>query len=286
MEAKPATTYREQLDKIVERGCLVEDEDEALFVLKSVNYYRLTAYFLPFRKDDGFYLEGTTFSRIYRIYEFDRELRQILFSVLEEIEISLRARLAYYHAHKYSPLGYLDGKNYSKAHNHKKFLEIFDREVSHNSNVLFVKHHQEKYDGKLPIWAAIELFSFGMVSYFYADLPLCDQKDISKDFGANPKSLKSWLRCATDLRNICAHYGRLYFRIFTAIPANLAAVTERDRRSLWAAFLAVRNLYPNKKKWNEVVLPSVNELFGKYAQNIQLGHVGFPVDWKKYAQKS
>jgi abortive infection bacteriophage resistance protein len=85
----------------------------------------------------------------------------------------------------------------------------------------------ENYGGQFPVWVITELFTFGMLSYFYGDLPTPDQKQIAKDvFGAIPKNLVSWLRCCTDLRNICAHYGRLYFRIFTAIPANLPGLNK------------------------------------------------------------
>lgn len=219
-----------------------------------------------------------------QIYEFDRLLRRSLFSALEEIEISMRARLAYFHAHKYGPTGYLIESNFSPLHKHQKFLEMFNREVEHSSNVPFVKHHQDCYDGVFPIWVAVELFSFGMLSYFYADLVLADQKHFASEcYKTFPKNLKSWLRCATDLRNICAHYGRLYYRIFSAIPANIVEVEEKDERSLWAAFLAVRNLYPCPKKWNEEFLPSIKDLFEKYSSAIQLEHISFPEDWAEKA---
>lgn len=93
---KKATTYREQVEKIKQRGCCIEDVDVAVRCLESINYYRLSAYFLPFRNADGSYNAGTSFSRIVQIYEFDRLLRRSLFSALEEIEISMRARLAYF----------------------------------------------------------------------------------------------------------------------------------------------------------------------------------------------
>lgn len=284
MEIKKATTYREQAEKIEQRGCCIESVDAAVRCLESINYYRLSAYFLPFRKQDGSYNAGTSFSRIVQIYEFDRLLRRSLFSALEEIEISMRARLAYFHAHKYGPTGYLIESNFSPSHKHQRFLETFNREVEHSSNVLFVKHHQDCYDGVFPIWVAVELFSFGMLSYFYADLVLADQKLFACQYYKTiPKNLKSWLRCATDLRNICAHYGRLYYRIFSAIPANIEEVEEKDERSLWAVFLAVRNLYPNPKKWNEEFLPSIKELFEKYSSAIQLEHISFPNDWAEKA---
>jgi abortive infection bacteriophage resistance protein len=75
-----------------------------------------------------------------------------------------------------------------------------------------------------------------MLSYFYGDLPALDQKQIAKDlFGTIPKNLVSWLRCCTDLRNICAHYGRLYFRIFTATPAHIPGLEKSAERRLFGA---------------------------------------------------
>jgi abortive infection bacteriophage resistance protein len=285
MEIKRATTYREQLSKIRERGCLIEDESTCLKILEVVNYYRLTAYFLPFRNSDSNYLPGTSLEKVYGIYEFDRLLRQILFSALEEIEIALRSRLAYFFVHKHSPTAYLDGSNFSKYHNHEKFIETLQREIDHNSNMLFVKHHKEKYGGIFPLWVATELFSFGMLSYFYADMINADQKEFSREYyNTIPKNLKSWLRCATDLRNICAHYGRLYYRIFSAVPANITEINQVQERSLWAAFLAIRNLYPNHKKWNEQILPEIEKLFDKFKDCIQLNHISFPTNWRDLAQ--
>ena len=114
----------------------------------------------------------------------------------------------------------------------------------------------------------------------FADLIIADQKEFaSKYYGTIPKNIKSWLRCATDLRNICAHSGRLYFRIFSAIPANIQEVESKDARSLWASFLAVRNLYPDVDKWNNEILPLIQGLFKKYENSIQLCHISFLEDW-------
>ena len=100
---KAPTTYKEQLDKLVSRGCSVEDEAFCLKRLSEINYYRLSAYFLPFRNDEGSYIPGTSFSQIIRLYEFDSALRGLLFSVIEEIEVFLKTRFSYFHAHNYGP---------------------------------------------------------------------------------------------------------------------------------------------------------------------------------------
>jgi len=73
---KPPTTYEEQIDILKHRGLIVPDENFAAEVLRNVNYYRFSAYLLPFRTDSGeSYVVGTSFDRVYRVYEFDRRLR-------------------------------------------------------------------------------------------------------------------------------------------------------------------------------------------------------------------
>lgn len=222
MELKPPTTFDDQLLKLKARGCFVSDEAFCKRILSRVNYYRLTAYFIPFRREDGFYREGTSFHKVYRIYEFDRKMREILFSAIEEIELYLRTQLAYYHAHKYGADGYMLGTNYNAKHKHELFIDKVSNETSHNCATPFVEHHLKKYAGRFPIWVLVELFSFGMLSHFYADLVMSDQKQLARSlYQTTPYNLRSWLRCCTDLRNICAHYGRLYYQVFPAIPATV-----------------------------------------------------------------
>lgn len=284
-DVKAATTYEQQLDILCRRGVVIEDEEKCVEILKNLNYYRLMAYFLPYKQSDDTYAPGTSFLHVYRLYEFDRKLRRILFSALEEVEISLRSRFAYYHAHKYGPIGYLDANNFNAYHKHDKFKEQLDREIESNNKVLFVKHHLEHYNGVFPIWVISELFTFGMLSRFYADMPLEDQKYLAKsEYCTTPGNIRSWLRCCSDLRNICAHYGRLYYRIFTAIPAGIVGKQDQLRR-LWGAVLALRGLFLDSAKWNTEVLPAISALVEEYSQDIDLYRMAFPRDWEARLKK-
>ena len=223
MYPKPPLKYEEQLEKLKKRGCIINDDKKCISILESVNYYRLSAYFLPFKLDNENYEEGLSFKRVFSIYEFDRKLHGILFNALEETEIFLRSKIAYFHAHKYGALGYMDKANFSvKAELHENFIENFKREIDKNKNILFVKHHIYKYGGEFPIWAASEMFTFGMLSKFFANMTWQDRENLSNDiYKTKIKYVGSWLRCCTDLRNICAHYGRLYFRTFSAAPSGI-----------------------------------------------------------------
>lgn len=280
MDLKPATTLEQQLQKLQDRNCIIADPSFCKRVLQRVNYYRLTAYFLPFRQSDGNYINGTNFHRVYRIYEFDRKMRQILFSVIEQIEVYLRTQLSYYHGHKYGPAGYMDAANYNTKHNHLKFEDRIRAEVNHNSKVLFVKHHIQNYGGQFPVWVITELFPFGMLSYFYADMKLPDKKALAtRLYGTTYGNLDSWLRCCTDLRNICAHYGRLYYRVFSAIPATPKSFGITLGRTLFDNIMVLKFLYPDQDRWNNEFLPAVTALMDEYAGDIDLSHIGFPNAW-------
>lgn len=278
-QLKDPTTYQQQLDILKSRNVSIDSPDECMSILARVNYYRFAAYFLPFKQSNGTYREGTQFQQVYRIYEFDRKLRGILFSALEEVEIFIRAKLAYFHTHKYGAEGYRISDNFSTLHDAVKFQENLDREISSNKRSAFVKHHNEHYDGHFPVWVIVELFTFGMLSRFYGDLKTADQKQFARElYGTIPKNVNSWLRCCTDLRNICAHYGRLYYRVFSATPAGVDAKEPAINR-LWGAMLALKALYPDNVKWNTSVLSQVIALFEEYQDDIVLSHIGFPSDW-------
>ena len=283
MQIKEPTTYDEQLVILKGRNCFVNDNARCEEQLRLIGYYRLSGYLLPFKLNNNKYRK-ISLDRIINIYEFDSKLRLILLGAIEDIEISLRSRLSYYFTHKYGSTGYTDSSNFSEYHKPDVFKSKYQHEIDSNKSVLFVKHHLEKYNGDFPLWVLMELFTFGMLSFFYSDMKYSDRKKISHDFSTVPNTLSSWLRCCTDLRNICAHYGRLYYRIFSVIPAEID-VPESSKRKLWAMILCLRQLYPNTAKWNNVIVSDIIHLFEKYESDVELHHLAFPDSWKVDVKK-
>jgi len=282
---KPAS-YGEQVAKLRENGCIISDEAFCLDALSRINYYRLSAYFLTYRTANGKFKSPMDFNDIYRLYEFDRKMRRLLFSAIEEVEIYLKSKISYYHAHKYGSDGYMNSACFNNQHDHTDFSSRINELIRNNNKVPFVKHHILKYNNCFPIWVIIELFTFGMVSYFYSDLPTSDQKRLARDlYNSVPKNVKSWLHCCTILRNICAHYGRLYYRIFTAIPANIPQLGKGNERRLFGSIMALRFLYPDETKWNSKVISALSELVKAFQNEIDLRHIGFPNNWEIIAQK-
>lgn len=156
---KPFKTYDEQISLLKSRGLIISDDDKAREILKRMNYYRLSAYSLTLRKDDVFY-PGVSIEDIVALYDFDAKLRSIIFEYSSKVETTLRAYIAYYHAQKYGPLGYLNNQNFDNELNHSKFLsELFNN--IHRSSDVFVIHHRENKEAIYPIWVAIEETTFG-----------------------------------------------------------------------------------------------------------------------------
>lgn len=281
MDVKEATSFDNQIDKLIDRGCEIVDRTHALRFIKRVNYYRFTAYFLPFKESDDSYREGTTFNNVCRIYEFDRKLRNLLFSVIEEIELMLRTQLSYYHSHKYGPLGYVDENNFNNYHNHQRFLCHIYKSVENNQKQAFVKHHLENREGKFPLWVIIELFTMGELSLFYADMLVQDQKYIARTlFHSVHYKVSAWLRCLTDLRNYCAHYSRLYYNLFPAIPPTPNGFSYTLGKRIFDYILVLKFLYNNPIKWNNVFMVQLQALIEEYSDCINLEHIGFPKRWK------
>lgn len=278
---KKPTTFPEQLEILKARGCVVEDETFCLKTLSTVNYYRLSAYFLPFKTAADKYVPGTSFNRICRLYDFDKELRSAIFSAIEEIEIFLRCQISYHFSHKYGPLGYLDKGNFSKVHDHEKFTRHIEREIAQNKKIPFIKHHSENYGGHFPLWVLIEIFTFGMLSFFFCDLKPGDMKSLSRElFGNSHKNISSQIHACSVMRNICAHYWRLYYRNFSAIPGGVRR-DETSKRKLWAQLLCVKSLFPSAAKWNSLYAARFANLLDEFQCDVSPGHIGFPQNWRE-----
>lgn len=107
--------------------------------LNTANYYRLSAYFLPFRVSGNQYVKGINFNRIISLYKFDSELRVWFFRIIEKIEYYLKTQLSYYLAHKYGSEAYVVESMFSDKHDHKRFMERLTKCKSDNKNTLIVK---------------------------------------------------------------------------------------------------------------------------------------------------
>ena len=214
---KPARSYEEQAQRLLSvHNLQVENVDRARHILSTVNYYRLTTYGKHLRRSDDpeRFIDGVTLDDLYDLYQFDMGLRHQLLPVLEFFEVQLRAKISYHLAMTYGSTGFTNAANFrldrQSQGSHKSLMNKFRIEVDREDDLAFVRHHQTKYGGKFPVWAAVELFSFGMIAQLYAILTEDDQWAISKQYKLTPEELSALIGAAVDVRNTCAHYGRLY----------------------------------------------------------------------------
>ena len=85
---KNPATIKAQIDKLRSRGCVIEDEERAEFVLSNINYYRLVHYFSVFLDGNGSYRDGTTFEKVMRVYDFDRFIAEDILNLFSKYQVT------------------------------------------------------------------------------------------------------------------------------------------------------------------------------------------------------
>ncbi len=281
-KTKIPATLKQQIDKLRERGCIINNEDYAKKTLTYINYFRLSNYFEPFEVSKNRYEDGTTFEKIMRVYEFDRKLRSILLAALEEIEIALRASISNYHALKYGALGYLNPSNFDFRHNHSSFMGKIKHLVESNEEREFVKHYNRKYRGDFPLWVIMELFSFGTLAFFYKDMHNADKKDLAAThYNCSSSDLDNWIFCLNELRNYCAHYNRLYANTFPVEPRKPHGMAEELEPNVFGYIMVMKQVYHAPEEWNRQVVKPLARMISQNSDVIRLEHLGLPEDWEE-----
>jgi abortive infection bacteriophage resistance protein len=92
---KPPLPVQDQINLLKNRGLRIPDEEKAARYLRNISYYRLSGYMYPFLTDakQHLYKDGTVFEDILSLYRFDLELRLLVFSAIEKVEVAFRAQI-------------------------------------------------------------------------------------------------------------------------------------------------------------------------------------------------
>lgn len=252
--------------------------------MNNVSYFRLIkAFGLGLKNRNSNFERNVTFNQIKGLYLFNSKLRHLLFPEIEKVEINLRCRIANYFSCKYGVLGYKDPNNFNQPIYHNRFLSDISNEIARNEKAAFVKNFQNNYDGgELPFYALIELFSFGMLSKFYKNMKNEDKKAIALSYGVGYTYLESWIEHLSFVRNICAHYGRLYNINLTASPMLYKQYTEKGISNLrvFASLICLKHLLENDSHWNKFIV-KLSLLIDDFPC-VNPALMGFPKsDWEK-----
>jgi abortive infection bacteriophage resistance protein len=245
---KPYKTVADQIALLASRGMEITDVAAASSCLGRIGYYRLSGYWYPFRKshlstnpltneillhpdirkpqvivEDDF-RPGTTFQQVMDLYVFDKRLRLLFLDAIERIEVALRVDIALLIGAR-DPWAHRDPNQFQGRFSktvidhrvgiteYQKWLERLDSTFGRSSEE-FVRHFKRKYTGEQPpIWIAIELWDFGMLSVFLSGMKIADQEQLASKYGLpRANMLTSWVRNINNVRNICVHHSRLWNR--------------------------------------------------------------------------
>ena len=238
---------------------VIKDEARAKQILQNISYYRLSGYWYPLLADKQRHLfkSGSTFERAYNLYKFDSELRKMILSEIEKIEVAVRTQLAY---------------------------------VMGRSDEEFIKAFKSKYTNHFPpSWIMLEITTFGTMSILYSNLNSgrC-KRQIAKYFGVADTVMVSWLHAMTYIRNVCAHHSRLWNRTLGISPimprrtANpFVSLPAKGTRHVYF-ILAIIQYWLNIVNPSNTFKTKIMALLSKYPA-IDISAMGFPSNWEKEA---
>lgn len=296
---KKILSLEEQLQALREAKMQIDSVEEAKKALTTIGYYRLRGYcFHLYRNESKEYKPGTNFSNILKLYQFDTALSYLLFSMTSQIEVALRARLSEALLVYQDALILMDSTVFRSKEYFWKNLAALSSEVA-RSNDVFILHHYENHEGQIPLWAAVEVMSFGTLSKIIKNLKTGSGSAYSVLAAYYPyqsirgnmvppsqKMLSSWIQSVSVLRNICAHNGRIYNRTISTFPELL----DRDKivpvpphNGLYQIVLAMKYLRPSDQVWIEFTA-SLKSLFAEYDGCFEWKRINFPPDWEAHLQ--
>lgn len=266
----------EQILNLKSLGLIIDNVTTAKSFLSRVSYYRLIkAYGSDFKGHDGRFLPNTHFDQITDLYNLNDQLRSLLLPYLERIELSLRCQLTNLIAVKYGPFAYEDSSTFKDIDSYYKTKEHIDRNIATSQNSQIVKHFNENHMGKIPLHALVEVLSFGTLANYYNALKKEDAQEIADYFRVKEYYLKSWFLSFAALRNMCAHYDRIYGKIITKPPKLYKEDRYATNGTLFSVLLCMKRIVHDANEWNTFVitLSQYMNIHKDHVNPLQLGLV-------------
>lgn len=293
---KPPTSITKQISMLESRGMVIKEEDEAERWLKTVSYYRLGAYWLPQEQPpetgqqrSRVFKDGTTFESITDLYILDRHLRLLVMEAIDRIEIAVRTIWTYQMVGTYGSHPHCNKSLFNNSYFYEQAISRLTEQVE-RSGELFIKHYKSKYESPElpPLWMATELMSFGDLSKWIDNAQnLAKTKMVAKAVGLPSEgTFRTVLQVLVNVRNHCAHHGRLWNRRLITRPPLI--------KSFGPDILRQEDGQPDNRVYNVLVIITrllehqspktkfrsrLGALVAKFSEE-QLTEMGFPKDWK------
>ena len=271
------------------RGLLFADENYAHEQLGIIGYFRLRSYLQPLESDKSNHIfkPGSTFENALDLYYFDKELRALIFTAIQSVEVGMRSMIFYPITEKYGAYWHLDSHLAVNQNQFADNLRCINREIS-RSKEDYIRNHFIKYPGgELPAWKYVEISSLTTLSKIFSNFSdISLKKNIARNLGLpQHKILGTWIQGLTTLRNNVAHHSRVWNRIYPGTIMLPKSVTGRwisntsvDCGKLYAHLCFIAFLL-NRIKPNNNFAVELKRLLKKYP-NTDTKAMGFPADWK------
>lgn len=211
-------TLDEQLNILKQKGLEIDDDEYVKEVLLRENYFFVTGYrhlFLD-KNDERKYKKGANFREMYSLFEFDRQLRNIIFKYILVIENNIKSIFSYELSKNYGirEEQYLNISNFNtskdKFRQTNDLLRKIKRQIRINGGQHSATTHYIYNYGYIPLWIVVKVLSFGLVCELYSVLKKEDQDKIAEIFNLEVGELLSYLPLLANYRNLCAHENILY----------------------------------------------------------------------------
>lgn len=211
-------TIQEQISILESKGLIIDDYLFTEDILIRENYFFISGYrhlFLKSPKDRNF-IKGTTFRELYALFNFDRQVRNIVFKNLLIIENNLKSIISYQLSKKYGfrEKDYLKSENFTKVPDKQRQLSDTLKKMKRQIRVNGAQHsatsHYLKNYGYIPLWVVVKVLSFGIVGELYTVMKREDQEEIANIYDLSINNLLTYLPILSNYRNLCAHEDILY----------------------------------------------------------------------------
>lgn len=211
---KEYKSNEELIDYLSSKGIIISNKKDALEKIERYTYYSIVnTYKNIFKDKNGDYINNVSFDDIYAIFEFDKNLKNIVLKYCLEIETVIKSIMANQISKIYGIKEYLNISNWDNKINveiRENLIKKINNEIEKDYNVhTAVTHYIDKY-GFVPPYVLVKILTFGVASSYYGLLKQSDRQAIAKYFKISDKLLKQILKNLTTVRNVAAHSDRLY----------------------------------------------------------------------------
>ena len=191
----------------------ISDLDNYLEVVADIGYYRFMQFVsLLHEREPETKIQVNT---IVSIYDVEEKIRSFLMMKISRIEVKLRSVFSEYYVAWYGAHGYKNDELFVDERTHSYLMYKINKQLKMQPEyeVVDEKFSDDIYD--LPIWSALEISTFQMLTIFYKLLTEEQKKAVVKTFEMdNIEMFDTWLEFILVVRNACAHQGILFGRTF------------------------------------------------------------------------